>query len=704
MEEIIMGEAKKKKGQTPDRQPINKIQAQRLASLTGVSAKEITGKNVLELSEKLKWRIDPELFFFRRICGRVVKKDPATGTEHPVPFATVHVEDTDCSFLGFFPLESPLVWFFPFFCHREEITTTVTDACGRFCVFVPRWEVDWILRFRHDHICFPDIFIKPTIRDILDGLYRPPIKRPPKPEPDPLPFLLKDGGITLRRAEELFGRDIAGKLAALGAGAAVGASSKQQLKILDSMAFSRQMPPPLSSEFKRLTKPDVSATTRLEVEEAQNMTAVRETMAKRLKINAQHIEKLNFQHFIGPFRRCFDVIFPEWMPILDVPDITFRVTQDVNGDGNEETIYSEGFFDVRWNAGNIPDVTLEASQISVAGVACNPPEVPCEDVPAILFAGLMPLINPPGPADPYYDVNTGYAQRPNRPHSSGNIAPLLSDLPLDVAQTPYTHTLQLYGCNHGEGAVYYRLRYGFNGSPPVSFTGLTWPLHRVVGGILHTLWPTSDANGWYPILPDADGWFPQSLLLNWPTGNYQNGTYAVELELGNASKTVINTSAPVKFRIDNSVPSAQFTKLRWRKVGDVDWSLPVSLICPVIPRPTIGGNPVDIEIEVSYMASASHLRSVVLSGGGCGGGSPTLSSALSTAQHWHTIPADNSVINTAVFSLSGLALQGAYSFNLLAVSRAFNPAGGDGGFEADWNYDPVYNYIWPTLPVAVVNV
>ena len=46
------------------------------------------------MSEKLKWRVDPELFFFRKVCSQVVKKDPLTGIEYPVPFATVIVEDT----------------------------------------------------------------------------------------------------------------------------------------------------------------------------------------------------------------------------------------------------------------------------------------------------------------------------------------------------------------------------------------------------------------------------------------------------------------------------------------------------------------------------------------------------------------------------------------------------------------------------------
>jgi hypothetical protein len=37
-------------------------------------------------------------------------------------------------------------------------------------------------------------------------------------------------------------------------------------------------------------------------------------------------------------------------------------------------------------------------------------------------------------------------------------------------------------------------------------------------------------------------------------------------------------------------------------------------------------------------------------------------------------------------------------------NRAFNSAGGDAGFGADWNYDVVYNWTPATLPVAVVNV
>ncbi|MFE4106303.1 hypothetical protein [Almyronema epifaneia] len=674
----------------PDRQPLNKLQSQRLAALSELSVKEIAGLSVAEISEKFRWRIDPELLLFRRLCGRVVKQDPDTGAEYPVPFATVHVEDTDCNFLGFFPKASPWSWLFPTFCRREEIATVTTDACGRFCVYIPRWEIDWILRFRRERFCFPDIFIKPSIRDLLAELQTPDVIRPPQPQPDPIP-LLKDGGLTLQRAEQLVGAATARKLAALEASATFGSTTLQQQQLLASSGFSQPLPPPLPTKLRELRHSDQAN---------QAMDKMRLNIAAQLKLDAQRLEGLDFDRYVGPFRRCVDFVIPEWTPIFDVPDITFRVTQDVDGDGDEEVIYAESFFDVRWNSGSLPDVKLVASQIALAGVACDAPPVACQDVASITSVGLMPVVNPASPTDPYHDAVSGYGRRPNRPHPSGA---LVDPLPNPLAEVPYAGTLQLYGCNQVQGASFYRLRYRFNNGAAIPFTGLSWPLYRLVGGVSQIFWQSADTAGWYPVLPATENWSPANLLLNWPTRSYQNGLYTVEVELGNASKEVIGSATPINFRVDNSAPTAQFTQLRWRVEGGI-WSEPIELICPVIQRPIIAGQPANLEFEVSYLATASHLRSVSLSGGGCGSGSPILSSALSTAQHWHSDPADNSVTNVATFSLPGNAAQGAYSFSLFASSRAFNPAGGDGGFEADWNYDPLEIYVIPRLPVAVVNV
>src|SRR5687768_10081792 len=129
-----MAENKKEREIKPEQRSITELQAERLAALSDISVRELSGKNIVQLSDSFKWRIDPELLFFRRVCGRVVKKDPTTGVEYPVPGATVHVEDTDCTFLWYYPRDWPWGWFFPLRCRREVIATAVTDACGNFCV------------------------------------------------------------------------------------------------------------------------------------------------------------------------------------------------------------------------------------------------------------------------------------------------------------------------------------------------------------------------------------------------------------------------------------------------------------------------------------------------------------------------------------------------------------------------------------------
>ena len=88
-------------------------QAAYLAEVSGVAAEELVAKPIGELEEILRWKIDPFLLLFRRVCGRVVRVEPVTGVIQGVPNATVHVEDTDCSFLGFFPVEGPWIWWWP---------------------------------------------------------------------------------------------------------------------------------------------------------------------------------------------------------------------------------------------------------------------------------------------------------------------------------------------------------------------------------------------------------------------------------------------------------------------------------------------------------------------------------------------------------------------------------------------------------------
>ncbi|HEX6510295.1 MAG TPA: hypothetical protein VF221_21915, partial [Chloroflexota bacterium] len=149
------------RGQAPDSRPINRIQAQRLSALSGVDIKEVENKSVAQISQELRWRINPKWLLFEQICGRVVKTDPITHVDYPVPYATVHVQDTDCSFLGYYPVGWKFGWLYPIWCTRHDIATVVTDACGRFCVWIPRWDIDWILEWRKQRICYPIIFLRP---------------------------------------------------------------------------------------------------------------------------------------------------------------------------------------------------------------------------------------------------------------------------------------------------------------------------------------------------------------------------------------------------------------------------------------------------------------------------------------------------------------------------------------------------------------
>ncbi len=87
---------------TPDNTPLTESQAQRLSGLTKIDAADLVGLSIAEISAKYRWQIDSNLLWFVQICGTVVKQDPATGQQYPVPFATVYAEDTtapysDCS-------------------------------------------------------------------------------------------------------------------------------------------------------------------------------------------------------------------------------------------------------------------------------------------------------------------------------------------------------------------------------------------------------------------------------------------------------------------------------------------------------------------------------------------------------------------------------------------------------------------------------
>jgi hypothetical protein len=665
----------------PDEMKLNSIQALRMSKLTGLDAKELAGQQIGELAERLRWDIDLELLLFRRVCGQVVKTDPVSGIKYPVPFATVHVLDRDCNFWGYFPAGWPYGWLYPIFCQEEELTTVVTDECGNFCVWIPRFDIDWILRWRRERFCFPDFFVRPSIADILRHLVEfeePRFPRDPNP-PDPPPIDIAAALASRGDVEALIGRPAQQLIAAAETSASFGAGSTALTEQLGALAFSKGLPPPLPDEVKQL--------------HAEGGT---EALAGHIGVEHERIAKLDLDVYHGPFIRCVDVLVPEWVEIFDVPDVSFRVTQDVDGDGDEDTIY-EGAFDVPWG-GPTPYVTLEASPIAVAlpSPFCGPP-VSC-DQPAIERVGLMSVKSAPT----YFNAATGFAVRPNKKHPGG----LFASPAVSPSTAPFFGELQLYGCNHYPNAKYYRVKWAYaagNGlptpasfSPPVPFTS-TWTLARWAPGF-QQLAVSPDVNGWYDILPDADGWQPEHLLMDWVTGG--DGVNQITLELGNAAKSVIHTVGPLLLVIDNNAPTAFFTPgvLGWRYGNSGPFS-PLPLSCPLVQRTLTS----EVQIRVGATVSAGHLRSVRVTAAGCGGVSPALVGAASTAEHWHTGPNDNTWSSVAVFSVSAGAPAGCYTFSIGADNRAFNPAGWDGGFAADWHYNSPWSpSTSPYISIAIV--
>ncbi len=660
----MAAESKTAKPKAPDQIPLTALQSERLSAISGLSAKELVGLRPVDLADKLKWRVDPLMWRYQRVCGRVVKRDPVTGIDYGVPNATVHVEDTDCSLLHYAPIGSPFSWYYPFKCRREVIATVHTDSCGRFCVWIPRWEIDWILTWRAQRICFRDIFERPTRRDLIP-IPEPPERFPfpfPKPGPGPDPVDLRNRLVP--RLRELGDRVMS-------------------IDALDMDAFEENLQPPLPKEFTGIVG-DKSDKHR----SGETHELVRSSIAMHAGIDPKALASFDLRNVIGPFRRCVDVFTAVWTPIVDVPDITFRVTQDVDGDGDQETIYSESYFQVRWDATNIPDVTLHASSWARESRICDaPPPLPCVGQPAINFAGLMPV------TASYHNNGTGYAIKPNRPRPAG--------VPTSPATAPYCLNVNLFGCLPNlPGATKYRLKYryaptsGGSFTAAIPFTNAQWYWHPLGGPPVHAI-PTP-TTGWYDLPPAGLAGTPEeSFLFPFDTIQFVPGLYGIVVELGNSGgATVGPPSAEVFFMCDNRAPTI-LNQIRWSANNGGTWTI-LPTDCPVVRRGTL---PHDVLFEVTWTIMApAHYRESSTDSAGCGasGNAAALDPLGQTTTDWHTGPNDNAITYTLTYRLPSGNAEGTYSFGSYAGSRAFNPSGYVAGYQTfDWLYDvgspPIYN-------------
>lgn len=643
------------KQEDPGQRALTTRQAEYFAQASGLPVKELAGARVAEIGERLQLTIDPALWFYQRVCGRVVKTDPDSGAKRGVPFATVHVEDTDCSFLGLFPVEHPYFWWlFPITCQRETITTVTTDACGNFCVDIPRWDIDRVLRLRRERRCYPEIF-KPHIPDLVERI--PGVRLPGDGVIDPPPIDLLVG--------ERF--------------------SEQQLS--EPARFGQRIEQPRDVPVPRITPP---------LDDAIRERA--EELLSRLGQQDKTISKLpTAERAIGPFLRCRDVLVAEWELLADVPDITFRVTQDVDGDGSEEVIYSEGYFDVRWNATAIGSVELEASPLAKSATVCDLEPVPCGDVPALLQIGRMPAVAP------YLDTD-GYATRVNRPRAGGHPG----GAKLGAAQSPFTGELQISGCYHMvDGAQFFRLLDEYEGvEQPI--TGVSWTVGATVAPFWITMTP--DAEGWYAIA-DAEKQVDPHLVMSWPVAGRGSGRHQLRLELGDGSKNNLAFSDGLPVMVDDRAPDLSLLSVRWRVAGSLEWGEDSEMVganCPVVHRP-VGS---DVELRVVWSASAPHFRNAQLQGQGCGAGSglvhlsgsgdPAVVPSSATVARWHASTTETGLTRAEVFKLPKEALEGAYGVSTWASSRAFEPAGAAGP-SADWHIDRSDRRRHHALRFAVIN-
>ncbi len=658
-------------------------QADRLAALAPVPAAKLAGQRLTDVAEKLKSVIDPGLLAFRKICGRVVKAD-AAGNELPVPFATVTVFDVDLGLLAWSPADSLFSWFYPFNVRRERLAQVTTDECGRFCVWVPRFDIDYYLRWRLERQCYLGWLRRPTVEDLLRA--REVI---PRPQPDPGPLKI-DEHLLVHAARVIDPKAVA-KLREVSLLKRPGPVMTRVDPALARAAFPQQTRPPLPSGGR-------------EVFDAK----LRAKLAARVGVPAEMLAKLDPKRAYGPFLRCREIVVPQWSPVLDVPDISFEVTQDVNGDGQPEVIYSEGLFEVRWDANNIADVVLRADAIAVTSTSCDVPDVNTGGDVAILFASNYPLQVAGNPSD-YHDGVSGYAKLPNRPDADG----VPGGTRTEPAYAPFVGSFYLMGNAERPGATHYRVHHQVDGGATSYIGGSFGPLMKVVGSALQQLVVTPVGGQWYPIVPRAAGWTPVGILA--PVSEGGDHLHSFHLEFGvqaaDGTVNVVANSAtpPVNLQIDATGPTVEFQAFQWRQpdVSPVWQTLPIA-DCAVVARQG-GGR---VQFRLALRVSADHLRDFAVGASGCGGPGPLLigeardglpAAAADAAAHWHTGADDNAHTRELFYELAPGAPAGCYHFSVFAATRAFAPTAVVIGADPTvaWRIDSAPVYAQPGLTVAL---
>jgi hypothetical protein len=344
---------------------------------------------------------------------------------------------------------------------------------------------------------------------------------------------------------------------------------------------------------------------------------------------------------------------------------------------------------VRWDDTSIPDVTLEAWPNAMAVQVCDGPPIECTNVPAILDDYKMPVV----PA--YHDDATGFGIRVNQPSADGITAPT-PGAAAGIANAPYADRQDLFGCFHIPGATHYRVVASFMGGTPQPILAGDFTVTTSTGPDVQT----QLADGCYLIRADLVS-SSEHFILGWMPA--QVGIYEIKLEVGTLSGSVFTptaSSAPHTFEADATTPVGTFNQIRWwHTVDGPGTAATLPAICPVIERDATK----EVTVEVTWSASALHLRNAVLGMYGCGAGDPTPPALGDRSWYWQ-LPSETSTgVKVAQFKIPSLLQAGCYTVYINAVSRAYNPAIPSMPLSANWYYPEDRRWTWPSRAISVVD-
>ena len=271
----------------------------------------------------------------RRVGGRVVRRNGADETLVPIQGVTVHAEERSGSFLVFSPPQWPdWSWLLPFrLARRREMAAATTDGQGRFSIAIPREDVEAIACWRQGRIGRGD-FSRPRLLDLVRDLECRAQGRPPEAAVRATDFL--------SRCRKRVGRPLTDRIERLFQGGIALSNEK-----MDSLLETRLAPP----------RPAVSGRP-----QAEELAA----LARNQGLEPEVAKGARFGRWIGPFWRTNNLYLPPWTLLVDVPDITFRVTGVA---GEAVPLDSEGFFDVPWTGDPMNELTLATSAAACPGYA-----------------------------------------------------------------------------------------------------------------------------------------------------------------------------------------------------------------------------------------------------------------------------------------------------------------------------------------------